>query len=117
MRVSRLIDDDWTFGKGLANYIGESGAIRQNVVTRLRSFTNDWFLDISAEIDWFNILGNRNNRKIIESEIRRVVLATDGVLTITRFEVTGITDRDAFIKIKFTTIFDDEIEIQLGIQP
>jgi hypothetical protein len=115
MRVSRLINDDWTFGKGLANYVANSEAIRQNVVTRLRSFANDWFLDVTAEIDWFNILGNRNNQEIIESEVRRVVLATDGVLTIDKFAIVGITDRDATIQLSITTIFDDEISILIGI--
>jgi len=42
---------DWTFGKGKADYVSSSKEIRQNVVTRLRSFKNDWFLDIGDGID------------------------------------------------------------------
>lgn len=115
MRVSRLINGDWTFGKGLANYVTGSGAIRQNVVTRLRSFANDWFLDTTAEIDWLNILGNKNNQTVIDSEIRRVVLATNGVLAITKFEILSITERDATIQLSIVTIFDDIVNITVGI--
>lgn len=115
MKVSRLINDDWAFGKGLANYVADSEAIRQNVVTRLRSFANDWFLDVDANIDWLNILGNKNNQKIVESEIRRVTLATEGVLTFDYYEVVSISSRNINLKIKFTTIFDDRIETEIGI--
>ena len=115
MRVSRLINDDWTFGKGLANYTADSDAIRQNVITRLRSFKNDWFLDVEANIDWLNILGNRNNQETIESEIRRVTLETEGVLTIDHFEIVEIVDRNVTIQIEFTTIFDDKISTEIGI--
>lgn len=115
MRVSRLINDDWTFGKGHANYTSNSDAVRQNVVTRLRSFVNDWFLDIEANIDWLNILGNKNNQELVESEVRRVVLATEGVLTIDHFEIVEIVSRNATIELNFTTIFDDKIEAVIAI--
>lgn len=116
MRVSRLdTNGDWTFGKGRANYVADSEAIRQNVVTRLRSFKNDWFYDIDANIDWFNILGNRSNRKIIENEVRRVTLETEGVLTIDSYELVSVTKREATIILKFTTIFDDKIKVETGI--
>ena len=115
MRVSRLINDDWSFGKGLANYVANSAAIRQNVVTRLRSFANDWFLDVTANIDWLNILGNKNNQGIITSEIRRVVLETEGVLTITAFELIEVTERNALIQLSITTIFDELVTITIGI--
>ena len=115
MRVSKLINGDWTFGKGLGNYIANNSAIRQNVVTRLRSFANDWFLDTSANIDWLNILGVKNNQAVVESEIRRVILATDGVLTIDNFEITGLTKRELTISLQYTTIFDGKIKDIIGI--
>ncbi len=44
MRVRRLDDNhDWTFGKGRADYAGESEGIRQSVITRLLSLYRDWF--------------------------------------------------------------------------
>ena len=115
MKVSRLINQDWTFGKGLANYVTDNNAINQNVSTRLKSFKNDWFLDTEANIDWLNILGNKNNQGVIESEVRRVVLATEGVLTIDSFNILEINNRNVTIEIEYTTIFDEKIKTQVGI--
>lgn len=114
MRVSRLNSEhDWTFGKGKANYLTGSAAIQQNVKTRLLSFKNDWFLDITANIDWLNILGNKNNEKIIRSEISRVVLATVGVLSIDKFDL-AVVNRVATINIKFTDVFNAQLEVELA---
>lgn len=115
MRVSRVTpNNDWTFGKGKANNAVNSEAIRQNVAARIRSFANDWFLDISANIDWFNILGNKNNDQIIRTEVTRVTLSTDGVATLDKFELV-VTDRDANIIIEFTDIFEESSNTDISI--
>jgi uncharacterized phage protein gp47/JayE len=116
MKVRKIDSNgDWTFGQGLANYITRSAMVKQNVITRIKSFKFDWFLDINAEIDWFNILGSKNNEKIILSELERVVLATEGVRTITRLRVNSITKRDAKIELSFTTIYDQSFTETIGI--
>ncbi|WP_373033344.1 hypothetical protein [Sulfurovum sp.] len=116
MKVRRIdANGDWTFGQGLANYIIKAPMVRQNVVTRIKSFKFDWFLDVDAEIDWFNIIGSRNNEKTILSELERVVLATTGVRTIDRLRINGITKRDASIELIFTTIYDVSFTENIGI--
>lgn len=115
MRVSKLVNDDWTFGNGRANYIANADAVRQNVKTRLRSFQNDWFLDIKANIDWITLNGMTNNESQILREIERVVLATEGVTKILDYYVEKIENRHAVIKIKFATIFDEDLEEELQI--
>jgi hypothetical protein len=72
----RKLDDnkDWTFGQGLANYQDKDNAIAQNVSTRLKSFMYDWFLDQQANIDWFNILGQKNNKQVILNVVKTTVL-------------------------------------------
>lgn len=115
MRVSRLDKNkDWTFGKGRANYAITSEAIRQSVQTRLLSFANDWFLDTTANIDWLNILGNRNNEQTIKSEVTRVVLATEGILTLNKYELI-VTSREATITIEFTDIFDENVPALVSV--
>lgn len=115
MRVSRLDSNkDWTFGKGLANYATNSEAIRQNVQTRLLSFANDWFLDITLNIDWLNIFGNKNNEQTIKNEVTRVVLETEGVLTLDTYEIE-VTKREATIKITFTDIFDENVPALVSV--
>lgn len=110
MRVSGLDSNgDWRFGKGKANYLRRSDAIKQNVITRLRSFTDDWFLDITAGLPWINMLGSRNNEARILREIERRVLATEGVRTIELIELIDIDEnRKATIHISLIDIYGDQ---------
>lgn len=117
MRVSGLDSgSDWTFGKGKANYKRESRAIAQNVVTRLRSFTNDWFLDMSHGLPWFDILGSRNNERRLLRAVERQVLQTEGVLRIDRLRIVRRdANRRVTIELNYTDVlnetFTDSLEL------
>jgi hypothetical protein len=108
MRVSAIdIDGDWTFGRGFANYKKDSSAISQSVVTRLRSFTDDWFLNVSAGVDWFNLLGSRNNETRVLRAIERTVLQTNGVIRIDRLRIVKRDqDRRVTINLTYTDVFN-----------
>jgi len=118
MTTSQLdINGDWTFGQGLANYIRQSREVRQNLVTRIKSFQNDWFLDSKANIDWFNILGNKNNEEIIIRDIERVTSETTGVKTVDSIEVAVNREtRSAFIQLRYTDIYDPSFLRDLGLE-
>lgn len=114
MRVARLNKDgDWTFGRGRAGYIKRSDAIGQNVVTRLQSFTNDWYLDVDAGIDWLTLLGTRGvTTEQINDEVRRVVLATDGVLRIDELSTKlDRATRKVTITVTITTIYQEQLSL------
>lgn len=118
MLVSGLNQDgDWRFGRGRAIYVSDAQAVRQNVVTRLKSFKRDCFTDTEANIDWVLLLGNRNTRQQIEREVERVVLSTEGVTTITELMLNAsIATRAATIKLKFNTVFDTQFAEEIGIE-
>lgn len=117
MRVSGLDQEgDWRFGRGLAVYISRGDAVRQNVVTRLKSFRTDFFLDVDANIDWIDLLGRRDTKEEILRAVERVTLSTDGVTTITKLEIEAKTStRNATIILAFGTIFDDEFNEEIII--
>ena len=117
MRVSRLdADGDWTFGKGRANYLRRSEAIRQSVVTRLRSFTSDWFLDVNHGLPWLEMLGERNTQKRILREIERSVLETEGVRAIDRLRLVSVdSNRAAEIELTFIDIFDTRYDETVSV--
>lgn len=111
MRVSGLTaDGDWRFGKGRAVYLRRSEAIQQAVVTRLRSFTDDWFLDTVNGLPWIELLGNKESEKRILREIETQVLGTEGVRLIERLRVTGLTQRNASIELTVIDIFDERFD-------
>lgn len=113
MRVRRLNGHDWTFGRGRADYVKDQAAIAQNIKTRLLSFKNDWFLDIDANIDWMNLLGQRGTEKIIENEVARVILTTSGVVRINSLSLQN-KERRVIIEADITTIFGNDT-ITVGI--
>jgi len=117
MRVSGLDDNnDWRFGRGLASYITKAGAVRQNVVTRLKSFKTDFFLDVDANIDWIDLLGRRETRDEILRAVEATTLSTDGVTTITQLSIEAKTStRAATILLSFGTIFDEEFTEEITI--
>ena len=116
MKVSGLdTNDDWVFGRGLASYKKDSEAIEQNVVTRLRAFKNDWFLDIENGTDWFEILGKKDNQDKIERAIEKVVLSTEGIVAIKSLNIQSINNRDLAFKIMYINVFNIIIEQTLDL--
>ncbi len=71
-------DHDWTFGKGRNDYLRDNSAVAQNIDTRLSSFLGDCFFDLTAGIDWFNLLGSKN-QLALNLAISAVILNTEGV--------------------------------------
>jgi hypothetical protein len=60
-RVRQIDDDgDWLFGKGQNDYVRANTSVVQNINTRLGSFLGDCFFDLGAGIDWFNLLGTKD---------------------------------------------------------
>lgn len=83
MRV-RAIDyasHDWMFGKGQNDYRKDIQAVMQNIQTRLYAFLGDCFFDQNSGIDWWNLLGAKD-QTALNLAISTVILNTQ--------EVTGL---------------------------
>ncbi len=88
MRVRRLdTKGDWTFGQSRANYATESEAIAQNVITRLRSFQGDWFLNLDHGLPWFQNLEKPASQTRLKQSIKKSVIETAGVTVVTSTEL------------------------------
>lgn len=81
--IVRALDEvgDWSFGKGRNNYLSNNKAIVQNISTRLKMFLGDCFFALNQGIDWFNLLGSKN-QVALELAVRSVILNTEGVTTL-----------------------------------
>lgn len=114
----RAIDSngDWTFGKGRADYVKSSEEINQNVVTRLRSFKNDWFLDTDAGIDRLTLLGSRNSERKVLREIEQVVLQTQGVVTVDALSVLSRdSNKNVTIELSYIDVFNQKFSGQVTV--
>lgn len=72
---------DWLFGKGKNDYNANNKAIEQSIKTRLQSFLGDCFFALDAGLDWFNLLGSKN-QLALELAVRSVILNTPNVSAI-----------------------------------
>lgn len=105
MRVRSLTSSgDWSFGAGVNNYSLGNIAIAQNIQTRLMSFLGNCFFDTGAGIDWFNLLGNKN-QTALNLAISAVILNTDDVTGILQLSVSLTTLRVLSVSYNVQTIY------------
>lgn len=95
---------DWTFGQGDGNYLAGNAAIGLNIRTRLLSWVGDCFFDTQAGVDWTNRLSLKNQQRILDAELRRIILQSYGVTGIVSYSST-LTDRSFTASYEVNTIF------------
>lgn len=95
---------DWLFGKGRNDYVSGKSAVAQNIRTRLLSFLNDCFFDKGAGIDWFNLLGGKN-QIAIDLAISATILNTPDVTGLERIYIDLSSSRNLTIEYKVETSF------------
>jgi hypothetical protein len=68
---------------------GGTQNVLQDIVTRLRAFSGEWFLDTAFGIGWFQrVFIKGPNVSAIDGELRDAILATPGVLALTQYKST-----------------------------
>lgn len=105
MRVRALDQNgDWTFGKGIQDYLFLNNAIGQNIRTRLLSFLGDCFFAINDGLDWFNLLG-KTNQLAINLPIAACIINTQGVTGLLELTVVISEARNISIQYNVQTIY------------
>jgi hypothetical protein len=69
---------DWAYGSGVNNYLTGNLEVAQNIQTRLLSFLGDCFFDTGAGVDWFNLLGSKQ-QLTLQLAISAIILNTASV--------------------------------------
>lgn len=106
MAIVRSLDEDgdFTFGKGRSNYIESENALRQNVVTRLKQYKNNWEFDKTLGIDYDYFLSTKQSRRSLEDQIRIMILSTPDVRRIIDLSVT-VNEREMTLKATISSIY------------
>jgi hypothetical protein len=105
---------DWTFGKGLSSFAVENQALGLNIKTRVQSWFGDCFFDLEAGIDWINRLGSKNQKTLLDLDVRNVILQSEGVTGILEFNSTLINRNyvaDFSIQTVYSQSYTDQIEV------
>lgn len=111
MRVRAIdVDGDWTFGKGQNDYKRDLSALSQNLKTRLLSFVGDCFFEATAGVDWFNLLGSKN-QLALNLAISAQILNTEGVTGVHQVSINLDIERRLVISYKIQTVFSPIADI------
>ena len=107
MKIRNLdANGDWTFGQGLSNYISGNAGIGLNISTRIKSWVNDCFFAMNAGIDWKTRLGSKNQKALLEADLKRIILTSYGVTGINSISVSYNSLTRAFsVDYDISTIF------------
>lgn len=89
------VDSDWTFGSGIQNYKRDLAAIELNIKTRLKSWKGDCFYQPAEGVDYNNFL-DVGTKNFLDSDVKRVILQSEGVIKITEYESSLDRDSRAF---------------------
>lgn len=104
--IFRSLDElgDWNFGKGRQDFTSENDAIGLNIKTRIQSWVGDCFFDMNAGIDWLNRLGSKNQRALLELDLKRIILQSAGVVKLLDFS-TDLSGRSFSASYSVQTIY------------
>lgn len=111
----RNVDEngDWVFGKGRNSYLKDNEALMMNIKTRLMEFLGDCFWDTEKGIDWWNLIGGKDQKALLAS-IQRVVLRSSNVKKIVEMH-SNLTNRNFSItlSVEFADgeILTDTVEV------
>ena len=77
---------DYTFGKGLGNFLINSPAtVGQEVQTSLALILGEWYLDTSQGLPWATEVFGYNTQSVRDLAIKNVILSTQGVTALESF--------------------------------
>ena len=107
MKVRKLnANGEVAFGRGRLDYLADSPeAVGQNVMTRLKLKTGEWFTDVSDGTPYADSILGEHKRLLYDVAIKSRILGTPGVTQIVQYEST--LDPDSR-KLKVSVTLDTE---------
>lgn len=104
--IVRALDanGDWEFGAGLNNYQQNLNAVALDIQMNLNSYLGNCFFAVSAGIDWFNLLGGKNELAI-SLAINSTLVNTKGVTGIQQTNFTLNSARHLSISYNVNTVY------------
>ncbi len=110
MRIRALDGNfDWTFGKGLNNYVEQDSAIGQNIRCRLLSWEGDCFWALHEGLNWRYFL-EKGKEEELKLAIKSEILKSWGVYKLTELSVSTDEQRKLSITYAVETIYGTEFQ-------
>lgn len=71
--------------------ISNATALKQRIQNRLALFVGEWFLESTAGVDWFSVLG-KSNVAAIEALVRKELAREENIVSINSVSVVLVND-------------------------
>lgn len=98
---------------------GLRASVSQRLVTRLKTFKGEWFMDNTYGFPFFQeVLGKKINKEDVDTIYRREILKERGVKNLTYFKSTLGKDRVYKLEFRFSVgdgVFSDVIGLEVDI--
>jgi hypothetical protein len=100
-------DGDYVFGQGGRNFlVDSSAAVAQLILTGLRLWRGEWFLDKNAGVPWTTAVIGKNTKQFYDLVIQNQIAFTIGVQSIERYNsVLDADQRSLSVSAKVNTVF------------
>lgn len=108
---------DWQLGAGRQSYFAEEKAINADIATALRVFLGECFFALDAGVDWWNLIGSKDEQGII-LQCRSVIAQREGVARIN--SVTASLNRGTralSVTYNVDTIYSQSIANTVTVSP
>lgn len=98
---------------------GLKSSVSQRLVTRLKTFKGEWFMDNTYGFPYFQeVLGKKINKEDVDNIYRREILKERGVKNLTYFKSTLSKDRVYKLEFRISVgdgVFSDVIGLEVDI--
>lgn len=107
--IFRALDSkgDWQFGAGLQSYFVDGDAINADIATALRVFLGECWFALNAGVDWWNLIGSKDEQGII-LQCRTVIAGRYGVVRINSV-TASLINRKLHLTYNVDTIFSQNV--------
>lgn len=96
---------DWIFGTGINAYVTGNAEVALNIQTRLSCFLGDCFFDATMGVNWFNLLGTKQ-QVALQLAVAAVILNSPNVTGGLQLSVTyNAQTRNVSIVYQVQTIY------------
>lgn len=107
-------EGDFTYGKGKSDYRTDLDGLILDVKTRLQSWKNDCFFALAEGVDYNNFL-DVGTKDFLDSDIKRVILQTEGVIKITSYiSILNRDSRGLIVSTEIETVYGRGL-LELGL--
>jgi len=97
---------------GNISFVDGVDQIKQDITLALRTFKGEWFIDTEKGLDYFGKIFRKGTAdRFLREEVRRAIIARDGVKNVERIDITRSGSRSATINCDVRLDSGDTIEV------